>query len=255
MVQDAEIHLPFRLASDPHTDSAQLAALAKSDNEWVRAAVMANQSTPDYLVDELSRDPSDYVRSCVNKRTLVTPRFFAKPKKIIGKTVVFRDANTDDAEFILQLRTDPFKNRFLSKTSDDLRLQIEWLEKYGQDNSQLYFIIEDRSGERFGTIRLYDIIGSSFCWGSWILSNGRPNWFAVESALMVYSFATRIGFTSSHFDVRKGNKSVWQFHERFGAIRTSEYDDDYVYGISQEAIERSMERFKKFLPNGVLIQW
>ena len=88
--------------------------------------------------------------------------------------------------FILQLRNDPVKGKYLSSTSSDLELQIAWLEKYAIDNSQIYFIIEDKNGERFGTIRLYDVKENSFCWGSWILREGRPSGFAMESALLVY---------------------------------------------------------------------
>lgn len=179
---------------------------------------------------------------------------FVKPKKVVGNNVVFRDANKDDAEFILQLRTDPVKGKYLSHTSSDFDLQVAWLEKYTKDNTQIYFIIEDKSGERFGTIRLYDIKGGSFCWGSWILREGRPSGFAMESALMVYHFAIGLGFNKSHFDVRKGNQSVWQFHERFGAVRVAESDEDYIYNIFLSSIQQSLEKYKRYLPNGVEIQ-
>jgi RimJ/RimL family protein N-acetyltransferase len=253
MNNDTDQHSLFRLANDPNTNTEILSLLATSEDEWVRAAVMLNPSTPTSVIDKLSKDPSDYVKSCLNQRGAATIQRFFKPKKVIGRTVVLRDATTADADFILQLRTDPTKNQFLSKTPDDLRLQIEWLDKYGLDNSQIYFIIEDLSGEKFGTVRLYDIIGDSFCWGSWILRDGRPSGFAMESALIIYKFAIQSGFKRSHFHVKKGNTSVWQFHERFGAIRSSEHDDDYVYGISQGAIEKSLERYKKYLPDDIIV--
>ena len=51
-----------------------------------------------------------------------------------------------------------------------------------------------------------------------VIREGSPSGYAVESALMVYQFAgaVSLGFTRAHFDVRKGNESVWKFHERFG---------------------------------------
>ena len=172
---------------------------------------------------------------------------FIKPVKVIGKNVVFRNAVVADAKFILQLRTDPIKGKYLSATTADIDMQVAWLEKYAGDNSQIYFIIEDRNGERFGTIRLYDVIGDSFCWGSWILRDGRPSGFAMESALLVYQFALSLGFKNSHFDVRKENTSVWQFHERFGAERTGEQGEDYIYRISHDAILNSFEKYKKHM--------
>ncbi len=173
---------------------------------------------------------------------------------VIGKNVVFRNANEGDAEFILQLRTNPIKGRYLSPTPSDLELQVDWLRKYAKDNSQAYFIIEDKGGERYGTVRLYDKRDDSFCWGSWILREGSPSGFSIESALMIYHFALDLGFGRSHFDVRKENESVWQFHERFGAVRVAEADSDYLYVISLSAIQKSISRYKKYLPNGIEVK-
>jgi hypothetical protein len=64
-----------------------------------------------------------------------------------------------------------------------------------------------------------------------------------------------LGFVRAHFDVRRGNESVWQFHERFGAVRVRETDEDFFYEISLDAINASLERYRKFLPNGIEIVW
>jgi RimJ/RimL family protein N-acetyltransferase len=174
-----------------------------------------------------------------------------KPRRVVGSNVVFRNATKDDAEFIVGLRTDPEKGKYLSPTSTDISLQVVWMEKYANDNSQIYFIIEDMRGERFGTVRLYDAQGDSFCWGSWILREERPSEFALESALMVYRFALDLGFSESHFDVRKKNQRAWQFHERFGAIRVKETEEDYFYRVSSEAIAKAFETYGHYLPNGI----
>lgn len=257
MTQNAnnvEDHLLFRQANDPDTELETLVNLSKHNDEVIRASVALNKSTPDFVIDDLLSDKSEHVLSCLRKRGIVIQPTFVKPDKVIGKNVVLRNANECDAEFILQLRTNPVKGKYLSCTPNDLDLQINWLNKYTKDNTQIYFIIEDKSGERFGTVRLYDKNDESFCWGSWILKEGRPSGFAIESALMVYHFALCLGFNRSHFDVRKGNESVWQFHERFGAVRVEETDDDYIYNISLDAIQKSIEKYKKYLPNGIEIK-
>lgn len=162
---------------------------------------------------------------------------------------MLRDANPKDAPFILSLRTDENKSRFLSPTSPELEQQIRWLEDYANRNDQIYFIIENKQGESLGTVRLYDQQGDSFCWGSWILKDEAPSNAAIESVLMVYAYAiNHLGFQRSHFDVRKGNESVWRFHERFGATKTGETEDDYLFGIDKEQITRAMKRYRKFLP-------
>lgn len=178
---------------------------------------------------------------------------FIKPAKVVGKSLTFRDARCEDAKFILELRTDPSKGRHLSATSSELSAQVSWLERYVADPSQIYFIIEDQNGERVGTVRLYDQQGSSFCWGSWILKAGVPSGYAIESALMVYAFARSLGFTAAHFDVRKGNESVWHFHERMGAVRTGETEQDIFYSIDAAAIEATTKRYRRYLPNPIQI--
>ncbi len=176
-----------------------------------------------------------------------------KAARVMGKTLTFRDAQVQDAAFILSLRTDANKSRYLSVVSGELAEQEAWLVRYAQSNDQAYFIIEYQDAP-IGTVRLYDPQGQSFCWGSWILHSSRPSQAAMESALMVYAYAVdHLGFKSAHFDVRKGNERVWQFHERFGAVRTAETETDYLYRIEGSAISNSRIRYRRFLEGSVTV--
>jgi RimJ/RimL family protein N-acetyltransferase len=169
--------------------------------------------------------------------------------------LIFRDANEADAAFILQLRTDSQKSRYLSTTDADIEKQKAWLREYAQKQDQAYFIIENLQGEALGTVRLYDAQENSFCWGSWILKAGVPQTVAIESALMVYAYAIDyLKFTAAHFDVRKGNESVWQFHERFGARRVSTTEADYFYTLDAGAISKARKRYTKFLSENILVE-
>lgn len=96
-----------------------------------------------------------------------------KAARVVGKTLYFRNATVDDAAFILSLRTNAEKSRYLSAVSGDLAEQEAWLERYAHADDQAYFIIEYQ-GTPIGTVRLYDPQGESFCWGSWILHSSRP---------------------------------------------------------------------------------
>ncbi|MRH78503.1 GNAT family N-acetyltransferase [Spiribacter sp. C176] len=176
-----------------------------------------------------------------------------KAKEVRGKTLSFRDISVEDAPFILSLRTDEQKSRYLSATPPDLTEQRLWLQEYNNADGQAYFIIEYQQVS-IGTVRLYDARDSSFCWGSWVLVEHAPVQAAIESALMVYAYGTdHLGFTAAHFDVRKANQSVWQFHERFGAQRIAETDLDYFYTLAFEAIQSSRKRYRKFLPDDVSV--
>ena len=88
-----------------------------------------------------------------------------KAARVMGKTLVFRDAGVEDAAFIFSLRTDSEKSRFLSAVSNDLADQQAWLVRYAKLTDQAYFIIEYQN-QPIGTVRLYDPQGESFCWGS-----------------------------------------------------------------------------------------
>jgi RimJ/RimL family protein N-acetyltransferase len=174
-----------------------------------------------------------------------------KASLVRGKTLIFRDATVEDAELILNLRTDEKKGRFLSATSDSLEVQQAWLRAYAVSTGQAYFIIE-REGQAIGTVRLYDARGNSFCWGSWIIADGQPAPVAMESALMVYAYALdHLGFEQAHFDVRAANEKVWKFHERFGAKLLRQVGDDFFYELSIDSIRSSIERYKRFLPHGI----
>lgn len=171
-----------------------------------------------------------------------------KAEKIVGKKLILRNVSLEDSEFILDLRVDPSKSRYLNQTSSQLYDQNEWIRRYQNSHDQAYFIIENM-GEKIGTLRLYDPREFSFCWGSWILKAGSPWDAAIESALMVYTYATDVlKFKEAHFDVRKENVAVWKFHESFGATRIREGEADFFYTLDHESIKAALKRYKKFLP-------
>lgn len=170
-----------------------------------------------------------------------------------GKNINLRIADTSDAEFILQLRLDEKKSRYISSVDNDLEKQINWLKEYKKrenDKKEYYFIIENKSGEKFGVLRLYDFKDDSFCWGSWIIKDDSPSYMAIESALMVYEFAFyTLGFKNTHFDVRKKNEKVISFHKRLGAQVVDEDELNYYFIYPKTAYEEIREKYKKYLPN------
>jgi RimJ/RimL family protein N-acetyltransferase len=184
---------------------------------------------------------------------MISKSHLRKAAFVHGKTLQFRNATINDSAFILSLRTDEDKSRYLSPVTGALADQQAWLHSYFEMDNQAYFIIE-HGGEPIGTVRLYDSKGDSFCWGSWILSTNCPNHAAIESALMVYSYALdHLGFDKAHFDVRKGNEGVWQFHERFGAHRVGESQLDFYYEIDRSSIEISRNRYRRYLQESVKV--
>ncbi|MEG1421430.1 MAG: GNAT family N-acetyltransferase [Citrobacter sp.] len=174
-------------------------------------------------------------------------------KSITGRSIRLRNVAPSDADFIVKIRTNEKKGRFISTTSSDISKQKKWLEDYLTSEGQAYFLITDLDNHPLGTVRMYDQQGDSFCWGSWVVAENAPSHCAIESALLVYTYALELGFKRAHFDVRKGNLSVIKFHERFGAKRTGETDEDFLYTISKEQILLTLEKYKKYLPEKVEI--
>jgi hypothetical protein len=177
-----------------------------------------------------------------------------KANTVYGNKLVFRDTTENDADFILGLRTHSQKSRYISQTSNDIKDQRQWLRNYQQSDDQAYFIVSSLSGDALGTVRLYDALENSFCWGSWIMRDGAPHFAAIESALMVYSYAIDyLGFSSARIDVRVGNKRQWQFHERFGSKRISETSQTYFYEIHLDEIILARKKYAKYLPQNVKV--
>lgn len=180
-----------------------------------------------------------------------------KASRIVGKSLALRNASTADADFIYSLRSDKEKSRHLSKADEGVDSQVRWLEAYGARTNEAYFIIEsaDASDWPLGTVRVYDAQGDSFCWGSWVLGKGAPINAAIESALIIYAYALdHLGFKNAHFQVHRENESVWKFHERFGATRSSEDEVQFYYTLAYDDIVASMVRYRRFLNNGITFQ-
>lgn len=168
---------------------------------------------------------------------------------LLSKTIRMRFVEETDAEFILKLRLDVKYNKYLSSVSKSLEAQTVWIKNYKQDEvikKQFYFIIERNDGVPCGTVRIYDLRKDSFSWGSWILNEDKSHYAALESAFLVYQFGfDYLGYSKSHFEVRKGNKKVISFHQKMGAIQTGESKEDYFFEISKQAVKSIQHKLKE----------
>lgn len=166
-----------------------------------------------------------------------------------GKSIFFREVSSTDSEFIISLRKDPEKARYISPVSESSEKQSEFISSYLESFTDFYFIICDWSGRPVGTIRIYDVRLDSFCWGSWILSNDAPRNAAIESALMIYDFAFfSLHYSQSHFDVRIENHRVVEFHNRFGATVVGDDGINYFFNFTIEEYFSTRKKYRRYLP-------
>ena len=167
---------------------------------------------------------------------------------IEGKTIDFRDALVDDSKFILSMRLDPILGKHLSKTSSSISDQMNYMKKYQNCNDQAFFIIKNKESKRLGCVRIYNPEGFCFEWGSWLLVKGASPQVALESSLMIYKYALKLGFTHSIISVRKGNETVLGFHQKiFGAKQIDETSIDYFLKIEKVNIINALKKFSSFL--------
>lgn len=170
---------------------------------------------------------------------------------IVGKNINMRAVEKEDAEFILIMRQNENKTKYLSKVVGTIETQKEWIIKYKQrenEEKEFYFVIESKKNEKLGLLRMYDFKNSSFCWGSWLIKDDAPKTTAIESALQIYEFCFyRLGFERSHFEVQKGNDKVIAFHQRFGAKVIEENDKEFFFNFEKSDYAVTKKKYARYL--------
>ncbi len=136
-----------------------------------------------------------------------------------GKNLTLRLATVSDADFILSLRLDQNKGKYISPTSKDLKLQQIWIEESLKKDNEVLFVIMDSTDRSIGCIRMYNADLLSYEWGSWLMIDGLNPLFAIESIALLYSYGKFLGFSCARLEVRQENRAVWSFHEKYALAR------------------------------------
>ena len=157
--------------------------------------------------------------------------------KIDGVQLSLRLVQPDDASYIHGLRTDPTYNGHLSNVTGTVEDQRSWIEAYKTREaacSEYYFVIERKDGVRCGVVRLYDITGDQFTWGSWILDENKPRKAALESTVLSFGVGfDTIGLDMANVDVRVGNTHAEAFYRRLGMTETHRTEQDIFFIYSR----------------------
>jgi RimJ/RimL family protein N-acetyltransferase len=138
-----------------------------------------------------------------------------------GNTIIFKQVQVEDAEFILSLRLDNSLNKYLNETSPDIEKQRQWIKEQQNKENDYYFIILNKDYEKLGTVGIYEINWEkkTFNWGRWILKKSTSINVAVESMLLTYKVAfNELNLETALSDVRIENTTVINFHLSYGAF-------------------------------------
>lgn len=166
--------------------------------------------------------------------------------------LTYRLVNESDAAFIIELRTAPQVGQFLHKTSSCVDDQKKWIKTYKEreENGTDYYFIFFKDGEPIGLDRIYDIDGTTFNVGSWVMKQDVP----IEYVLAVPLITNEIAFelldlelNDSPDGVHENNKKVLKFNKMLGYKVTGEYLSENGRFYSIRLIKKDFEAKKKSL--------
>lgn len=140
-----------------------------------------------------------------------------------GKYINLRSVIEDDAQFIVDIRNDDTKNKYVHAVSNDVNLQIEWIREQIKRPGDYYFVIENKNGEPIGLASIYDV-GVYDCaaeFGRWISwGNAAEN---LESVILSFDFAfEQLKVDYVYMRTMVDNNKVKNFWKRFGATQHGE---------------------------------
>ena len=221
----------FREANNPETALARLHEIVDLGDEMLSATVALNPNSDKHLLDKLSALDLKEVHQNLSIRYTKYPKLYS-----IG----VREVSASDASYILKLRLDDSYSRYISKVSNEVSAQEQYIRKYLDNNihsrESFYFILTNTTTEKpCGTVRIYNFKGDTFEWGSWILDDNKTRYAAMETAILIYEFAfNTLGFSKSKFEVNKNNNKVVSYHRKSGAEIIGEDDINYFFQVEKE---------------------
>jgi len=226
-----ETHELFREANNPETRLERLHEIVKLGDETLSSAVALNPNCDKHLLDKLSELDMKEVQRNLSIRYTTYPKLYS---------ISVREVEVNDASYILKLRLDDSYSKYISKVSDEVSAQENYIRQYLKSNirgrESFYFILTNTAtGERCGTVRIYNFKDDTFEWGSWILDSNKTRYAAMETAVLIYEFAfNALGFGKSEFEVNRNNEKVVSYHTKSGAKIIGEDDINYYFRVEKE---------------------
>lgn len=166
--------------------------------------------------------------------------------------ICLETVNETDAEFILSLRSDEKRKRFLSPTDSSVEKQRHWIKEYKtreSKNEEFYFKAIDKNGISFGLYRIYKINTGRPEVGSWITKpcyHDTKNPIKLDIGVKDFVFS-ELNFHALQFEVRKQNTSVIKYHKMFDPQTISEDELNYYFILTAQNFNKNKDiLIKKF---------
>ncbi len=148
-----------------------------------------------------------------------------------------RFVNEEDAEFIVKLRADEMRSRFIHSTGANIEKQVEWTREYKtrEAKGEEYYFIYEINGEPFGVNRIYDICENHCTEGSWVCLPVEDSSKTIASALIIRDIIfDYFQFDYDLFNVSVGNNKVKKFHKISGATIVDQNEEEYYFRLQKD---------------------
>lgn len=161
------------------------------------------------------------------KQKIVLPSDFHGEKYGLA----YRLVNENDAQFIVNLRTDPIKSRYIGNTDVSVESQKEWIKNYKERESKgidYYFIFYFGSIPA-GVTRIYEIEDDHFIHGSWVFANNVPPFCSLAAAIIAREIAYDTLGLDEEVDtsgIHEDNQGVLQVSKMMGVDFYGERESD-----------------------------
>lgn len=166
----------------------------------------------------------------------------------------------EDAVFIVNLRTNPIKARYISQTSASVDGQREWIKNYKlreQEGNDYYFLYI-YNGNLAGVNRIYGIEGNHFIHGSWIFSDDVPPYCSLAAGIIAREIAYDTLGLEEEIDtagVHKDNQGVLQYIKALGVeftgTRMYPMGEYYISKLTKETFNANKHKIIRLFPKKV----
>lgn len=156
----------------------------------------------------------------------------------------------EDAQYILNLRSNPKLARFINPTQNNLDSQIQWIKGYkSRENiGKEYYFIYLKDGIKIGLNRIYNINGKTATSGSWICSPGLSFEIPLITVVIIREiFFELLDLDIDLFDTRKDNLKVIKMHSLLGAHKIYENDLDVFHYLTKSDFQQNKNHFLRYI--------
>ncbi|MEM9355020.1 MAG: GNAT family N-acetyltransferase [Pseudomonadota bacterium] len=171
-----------------------------------------------------------------------------------GPNLALRLIKADDAEYVFELRANPKLNEYMSPVKGTVADQRLWIERYKNreaNEREYYYVIERKDGMKCGLVRLYNIQGNQFTWGSWMLDDNKTSKAALESAVLSFGIGFEIlGFGVANVEVCVQNNHAEKFYRRFGMIESYRNGKHIYFSYVRSQFDKDKPRYMAILGSG-----